>query len=167
VSAASGMARRNKLHCAIQCAIRGDDMPFISVTRLRVRSWRFFPAFIVNALLSARQARRSSGNQGVTLLREERNVFWTRTTWDAEASMKDYIVAGRHGKVMRRLLAWCDEAALAHWTQDSAQPPTWPEAHAQLLKVGRTSKVNHPSEAQRRYQFPVPPVSPKGEVRWR
>ena len=141
-------------------------MPFISVTRLRVRSWRFLPSLMVSALLSARQARRAPGNQGVTLLREERNVFWTRTMWDAEASMRAYIVAGRHGKVMRRLLEWCDEAALAHWTQESSEAPSWPEAHAQLLKVGRASKVNHPSEAQRRYQIPAPPASPKGETRW-
>ncbi|MEQ1473100.1 MAG: DUF3291 domain-containing protein [Candidatus Acidiferrum sp.] len=93
-------------------------------------------------------------------------MFWTRTTWDSEAAMKAYMLGGVHRQVMRKLLEWCDEAAVAHWTQDSAEEPTWQEAHAQLLKIGRLSKVNRPSKAQSEFQIPAPQVSPSGEARF-
>jgi hypothetical protein len=142
-------------------------MPFISITRLRVRSWRYLPSFFVQAFRSARQAKLSAGNLGVSVLRENANIFWTRTVWGSEESMKDYMLAGVHRNVMRRLLEWCDEAAVAHWTQESPQPPSWQEAHKQLQRTGRPSKVNHPSEAHRQHQIPEPHGTQGKELRWK
>jgi hypothetical protein len=141
-------------------------MTFISITRLRVRSWRFLPLFFLQAIRAARQAKKASGNRSVSLLREAHHVFWTRTRWDSEASMKAYILAGAHRQVMSKLINWCDEAAVAHWTQDSAQEPSWAVAHAQVLKIGRLSKVNHPSNAQSEFQIPEPRVVPGAETRF-
>ena len=62
--------------------------------------------------------------------------------------MKAFMHAAPHGPVMRKLLEWCDEASLVHWTQESGAIPPWTEAHARLQRDGRTSKVNHPSAAQ-------------------
>jgi hypothetical protein len=45
-------------------------MPHVSITRLRVRSWQYLPAFFVAALRSALQARRAKGNLAVGMLRE-------------------------------------------------------------------------------------------------
>jgi len=140
-------------------------MTFISITRLRVRSWRFLPSFIIQSIRAARQAKKASGNRSVTLLSEAHYVFWTRTAWESEAHMKAYILAGTHRQVMRKLLNWCDEAAIAHWTQDSSQEPSWAEAHAKILAVGRLSKVNYPSPAQTAFQIPEPRVPPGTETR--
>jgi heme-degrading monooxygenase HmoA len=142
-------------------------MAFVSITRLRLRSWRYAPFFFVQAIRSARQAKGAPGSLGVTILREPGNIFWTRTVWDAESSMKAFMLSGSHRGVMHSLLEWCDEAAVAHWTQDSSEPPAWSEARAQLLRIGRPSKVNHPSEAQRQYQIAEPRLTPGGEVRWK
>lgn len=142
-------------------------MPFISITRLRVRSWRFLPSFFVQAILSARQARTAAGNLSVSVLRERGNVFWTRTLWNSESSMKSYMLAGAHRRVMPRLLKWCDEAAVAHWTSESPQPPDWQEVHRQLLSIGRQSKVLQPSEAQVLFEIPAPQVPPGKELRWK
>ena len=142
-------------------------MTFISITRLRVRSWRYLPSFFVHAIRSARQARATVGNLGVSVLREAGNIFWTRTAWDSEASMKSFMLAGVHRKVMRNLMEWCDEAAVAHWTQESPQPPSWQEAHEQIVRIGRPSKVNHPSEAHRLSQVTTPQVVPGRELRWK
>lgn len=142
-------------------------MPFISITRLRLRSWRYLPIFMLQSLRSARQARRASGNLGVSVLREEGNVFWTRTLWESQQAMKAFMLSGVHGRVMRKLLEWCDEAAVVNWTSASPDAPPWHEAHQALMQHGRLSKVNHPSEAQQSFQFPEPRIPPGRETRWK
>jgi hypothetical protein len=141
-------------------------MAFVSITRVRLRSWRFVPMFFVQAIRSGRQAKAAAGNLGVAVMREERKVFWTRTAWTDESSMRAFVLAGAHRSVMRDLLNWCDESAVAHWTQESAELPSWGEAYAQLLRVGRVNKVNHPSEAQTKFEVPEPRVAPGSEMRW-
>jgi len=122
-------------------------MLLISLTRLRVRSFRYLLQFVWQALKTARQAERASGFLGGRLLREARNTFWTITAWEDEAAMRAYRNAGAHRAVMPRLLNWCDEAAVAHWSQETSALPEWREAHQRLVKEGKSSKVNHPSPA--------------------
>jgi heme-degrading monooxygenase HmoA len=131
-------------------------MPFVSITRLRVRSWRFLPAFLVQSLRTARQAKAAPGNLAVSLLRDADLAFWTRTLWTDAAAMRAFMFSGVHRRVMPRLLEWCDEAAVAHWTQETVEPPSWQEAHRRLQQDGRRSKVSHPSVAQQRFEFPAP-----------
>jgi hypothetical protein len=66
------------------------------------------------------------------LLRERRNAFWTATSWTSEGAMKKFMISGSHGKAMRKLAEWCDDAAVAHWNQESSELPTWLEAYARL-----------------------------------
>jgi len=96
-------------------------MPLVSITRLRLRSWLFLLMFAWYTLRSSRQAARAEGNLGLKLLRDRCNTFWTSTLWTGEAAMKMFMTLGAHGKAMRKLAEWCDEAAVAHWTQDSAE----------------------------------------------
>jgi len=140
-------------------------MPVVSVTRLRVRSWRFLPIFFLYALRSTRQATRAPGNLATRLFTDRNSVFWTATTWATEAAMKRFMVSGVHGRAMRKLRYWCDEAALVHWTQEHDAMPTWSEAHARLQSEGRRSKVNHPSPAHLTLRFPEPRSTSRGEVR--
>src|ERR1700728_1142671 len=140
---------------------------FVSLTRLRVRSWRYFPFFFVQAMRSTRQAKSAEGVLFVSVLSEARNTFWTRTVWNEEQSMKRFMLSGPHGRVMRRLMEWCDEAAVAHWTQEFPEPPSWEEAHRKLQELGRLSKVNHPSEAQRKNRFPPPRIQSVRELRFK
>ncbi|MGH9742195.1 MAG: DUF3291 domain-containing protein [Candidatus Acidiferrum sp.] len=111
------------------------------------------------ALRSARQAARAEGNLAIKLLRDRRNTFWTATLWTSEAAMKQFMIAGAHGRAMRNLLHWCNEAALVHWTQEAAALPSWPESHARLETEGRPSKVNHPSSTHQAHKFPAPHVA--------
>jgi len=131
-------------------------MPVVSVTRLRVRSWRYLLPFIFYALRASRQAKYSQGNLAVSLLRDSENTFWTRTLWTTDSAMKSFMMAGPHRQVMRRLLDWCDEAALVHWEQEADREPGCQEAHRRLQRDGRRSKVNHPSSAHKNSQIRPP-----------
>jgi heme-degrading monooxygenase HmoA len=139
-------------------------MPFVSITRLRVRSWSYVPAFVVQTLRIARQAARADGNLAIKLLRDSRNTFWTGTTWSSEDSMKAFMHAKPHGPTMRSLLDWCDEAALVHWTQAGEELPSWEEAHKRIQQEGRRSKVSHPSADHTAYAIPAPAVSQTREL---
>ena len=134
-------------------------MPFVSVTRLRVRALRFTPQFMVYALRSSQQARRSAGFLGGALMRDNWKAFWTVTVWTDAKAMEAYRIAGIHRVAMPKLLDWCDEASLTHWTQDSADVPAWPEAYRRMVAEGRASKVNNPSPAQLAFQIPEPQPS--------
>ena len=139
-------------------------MALISVTRLRLRSWRFVPAFFVQTIRSVRQARRADGNLGASLLAEAHWTFWTLTAWVDETDMRKFIVAGAHGRGMRKLMNWCDEAAVAHWHQPDLTLPAWAEAHRRLQAEGRRSKVTFPSPDHEAYRIPPPVVRPRAQV---
>jgi hypothetical protein len=134
-------------------------MPMVSITRLRVRSWKYLLPFLFYAVRSSRQAKVAEGSLAMSLLRESNNIYWTRTVWTTEAAMKSFVLSGPHRQVMRRLLEWCDEAAVVHWAQESEQEPDWLEAHRRLQQEGRRSKVNHPSPAQEKYLIPKPSIT--------
>jgi hypothetical protein len=137
-------------------------MPFVSVTRLRVRSWRYVPVFLIQSIRSALQAKRAAGSLAVAILRDADRAFWTRTVWRDEAAMRAFMRSGVHRRIMARLPQWCDEAALVCWVQDASEPPSWVEAHRRLQGEGRRSRVSHPSEAQRRFEIRQP--GPTGGV---
>lgn len=131
-------------------------MAFVAVTRLRVRSWRYLPAFLGYVFLISRQAKSAPGNLGSSLLNDARFVFWTRSAWTDEAAMRAFMVSGVHRRVMPHLLNWCDEASLVHWEQYGAELPIWSVAHRRMLEEGRRSRVRYPSEAQERFKYPAP-----------
>jgi Domain of unknown function (DUF3291) len=134
-------------------------MPLVSITRLRVRSWRYLPAFLIKSIRSARQAKRAPGNLATSIFRDADWAFWTRTVWRDEVAMRSFMQSGVHRRVMARLPEWCDEAALVHWVQDGEEPPSWAEAHRRLQQEGRRSRVKYPTEPQRRFEIREPRTS--------
>lgn len=139
-------------------------MSTVSITRLRVRSWRFLPAFLFHAILSAWQARKAPGNQSAILLRDNWQTYWTRTVWVDEAAVRMFMVSGSHRRAMPRLLEICDEASVGRWNQDGVPPPIWDEVHRRMQREGRPSKVRHPSAAHVAFQIPVPQVRPYSQI---
>jgi heme-degrading monooxygenase HmoA len=123
----------------------------------------YLPAFVFIALRAAKQAKDAPGSLAVKVFRDRRKTFWTSTSWKSEAAMKAFMLARPHGPAMRKLLEWCDEAALVHWTQDSPELPSWSEAHRRMQSDGRPSKVNHPSDAHRSYSIAAPVADAKRE----
>lgn len=121
-------------------------MAFVSVTRLRPRSLRFLPGIMLYTWRSRRQLRGSRGFITGYLATGPNLALWTVTVWADEASMRAYRNAAPHLQAMAKLIGWCDEAAIAHWTADEAGLPA-PEEAAEKLRLGRTSKLRHPSAA--------------------
>jgi len=140
----------------------------VSITRLRVRCWRYVPQFLIQSLRAARQAERAAGSISVSVLRDTDRAFWTRTVWRDEMAMRAFMLSGVHRRIMAGLPEWCDEAALTHWVQDTSEPPSWADAHWRLQREGRRSRVSHPSEAHRRFEIREPRTSGGGRTndRW-
>ena len=122
-------------------------MPFVSVTRLRIRAARFLPAFLLHALRSQWQLRAAGGYLAGQVAPGPSRTFWTITVWESEAAMRAYRNTGAHMRAMPKLLIWCDEAAVAHWEQPEAALPSVAEAAQRLGTIGRVSKVRMPSDA--------------------
>ena len=72
--------------------------------------------------------------------------------------MNAYRVAGAHLRAMPKLLKWCDEAAVAHWSQHSAEIPSWQEAHRHMLTEGDCRRSIIP-RVQVAKQIPTPEPS--------
>jgi quinol monooxygenase YgiN len=131
-------------------------MALVSITRLRLRSWRFVPGFIWHAFRSRRQARAAPGNLDAAVLNEAHRTFWTCTVWRDEAAMLAFMRSGAHRRAMSHLPHWCDEAAVARWQQDITVLPDWLTVHHRMTAEGRRSQVKHPSPAHERFEIAPP-----------
>ncbi|MEP9360826.1 DUF3291 domain-containing protein [Sphingomonas sp. KR3-1] len=132
---------------------------FVSVTRLRIRSWRFLPAFALLTLQTNRQVRAAAGFRAGSLLPDRHFTFWTLTLWDSAEDMRAYITAGAHRVAMPKLKHWCDEASIVHWDQPDTTLPAWSEADARMRAEGRPSKVLHPTAAHLAMAYASPRLS--------
>jgi hypothetical protein len=117
------------------------------------------PLFVWRTAQSVRQTERTAGFLAGKLLRDARNAFWTVAAWEEEAAMNAFRTSGAHRSAMPKLLEWCDEASVVHWTQETPELPAWLEAHRRMEEEGRLSKVNHPSSDQLAKHIPAPRLS--------
>lgn len=124
-------------------------MVFVSITRLRIRSWRFMPGFAIAAMRTRAQVSRAEGFLAGSLLPDRERTFWTMTMWRDQAAMRAYMTSGAHLKAMPKLMNWCNEASIVHWEQDDALLPDWTEADRRMRAEGRPSKVSLPSSRHR------------------
>lgn len=132
----------------------------VSLTRLRLRSWWYMPAFLIANERAFAQLVRSAGFAGGKLLVDAHRTFWTITVWQSEKDMRAFRSSGAHSEAMRHLPRWCDEASVAHWNQGTTDLPAWTEAHERMRKTGRPSRVEKPSPAHERFEVPPPRLRP-------
>lgn len=139
-------------------------MPFVSLTRLRIRSIRFLPSFALHTTQAQRQVKRAAGFQDGALLADRDWTFWTLTAWDTQQDMRNYMTSGAHKTAMPKLMEWCDEASVAHWEQAEAALPSWAEADRRMRAEGRISKVRHPSPTHADLRYRAPRVTSGGRI---
>ena len=140
-------------------------VPFISVTRLRIRSIRFLPGFALYATRSLNQVKRAAGFQEGSLLPDRSWTFWTMTVWDSEEAMRRYMTAGAHKTAMSKLMNWCDEASVVHWEQSESVLPSWTEADRRMRADGRASKVRKPSPQHATLSYRAPRLTNAAPIR--
>ena len=124
-------------------------MAIISVTRLHLRSLRFFPGFFWYTRRSIRQAKRTPGNLGARVRKTKGLAFWTLAMWRGNQAIRAFVPASPHREAIQKLPHWCDEAAFADWEQETADCPSWATASEKLVATGRLVDVLHPSERQK------------------
>lgn len=140
-------------------------LPFVSVTRLRLRSVFYLPAFFRHAVPSISQAKRAPGFRGGALLADRARAYWTVTCWDDEAAMRAYMLAGSHRAAMPSFIKWCDEASVVHWDQPDETLPSWPEADRRMRTEGRPSKLRFASPDHAGLAFLPPRTSTSQPIR--
>ncbi len=69
---------------------------FVSVTRLRVRSFVYLPHFLWYTFTIQRQAENAPGLIGVRLLVDSNRTYWTLTSWESEKAMQAFRGAVPH-----------------------------------------------------------------------
>jgi heme-degrading monooxygenase HmoA len=129
-------------------------MAFISITRLRLRSFWNLPRFFRHAVPSKIQAQKAPGNLGVDTLSDANQTFWTKTLWEDEASMRAYMLSGAHQKAMKAFQQIVCEGATTHVEGNAL--PSWQEAYGMLLKAPRFQKVKYPSADHTARKIPPP-----------
>jgi hypothetical protein len=78
----------------------GAEAMFASVTRLRVRSLKYLPAFLWMTFRSQRQVLRATGFLGGRLLLDAKRTFWTLTVSESERAMNTFRGGGLHAQAM-------------------------------------------------------------------
>jgi len=92
----------------------------------------------------------------MTILNDVSRTFWTCTAWKDESDMRAFMMSPPHRNAMPKLIHWCSEAAVVHWTQESPALPDWTEAHRRMVSEGRPSKVSHPSPDHDAFRIAAP-----------
>ena len=136
-------------------------MYFISVTRLRIKSFWYLPQFFFANSAAEKQLKKTPGFIEGKELIDKHMTFWTLTAWKDEQSMKLFRNGKAHQQAMRKLPGWCDEATYAHWTTEEYTFPDWLTAYEKLITEGRTTKVKEPSANHLNKNFPAPNASSK------
>lgn len=129
-------------------------MPFVSITRLKVRSIFKLPAFLIANKAATKQLVHISGFISGKELVDKSLTFWTLTVWENEESMRKFRNSPAHRKAMQKLPFWCSEASYFHFIQQETILPNWEIASEKLLTEGKLTKVRKPSKRQLTNHFP-------------
>ena len=143
-------------------------MAFVSLTRLRLHSWRSYPAFGFWVIRSVWQSLQADGLLGLQLLRDRHHAFWTLTLWRDRQSMEAFRNRSAHGHAMGHLAQWCDESAAAHWSISEAElrqasRPNWVELQQRLMQLGHFAALPMATDSHRARLIPAPAVG-RGRV---
>jgi heme-degrading monooxygenase HmoA len=131
-------------------------MPFMVVTRLRLRDTSRRDEFVASAFAVVDQARSSDGHLASDVLAEANETYWTSTAWTDRQAMSHFMTSEPHLSTMSRISEWCDEATFVDWDQSEPHLPDWQSAFGRLVSDGQIAPLDHPSECHETRAFPPP-----------
>jgi hypothetical protein len=129
-------------------------MPFVSITRLKVKSILYLISFMRANEASVKQLQITPGFLSGKELVDKGLTFWTLTIWEDGDKMKTFRNSVAHRNAMQKLPFWCSEASYFHWTEESGVMPDWATASAKLMEEGKITKVRNPTSNQLSNSFP-------------
>ena len=129
-------------------------MPFVSITRLKVKSIIYLYSFIRANENSVKQISSIPGFISGKELIDKNLTFWTLTIWKDEVSMRQFRNSIPHKTAMQKLPYWCSEASYFHWTKEDEELPDWKNASTRLINEGFLTKVRSPTKRQQANSFP-------------
>ena len=129
-------------------------MPFVSVTRLRVKSIFYLLPFMRANEASVKTLINSTGLLKGKELIDKHLTFWTITLWKNEQAMREFRGSQAHKNAMQQLPKWCNEASYHHWNQEEDTLPNWDIVSERMFQEGKLTKVRTPSKAQILNTFP-------------
>lgn len=116
-------------------------MPVLAMTRLKLKSARLLPKFILENETAVKQLKTAKGFICGKTLAEPSLGMWTTTLWDSEENMRAYYISDAHSKLMPKLSHYACEAVTTHISFDEKKLPSWGFVHEQLSSKGRFSTV--------------------------
>lgn len=120
-------------------------MPYLSVTRLKLKSRRMVPGFLKAIQPTFDQVVRSPGYLDGKALVDFSGGAWTMTLWTDQESMRKFYLSGAHRALMPRLDEFSCEACNRGAPTDNEGLLSWREARNFLAEGAKYQHVAQPS----------------------
>eukprot|EP00980_Cylindrotheca_fusiformis_P011341 scaffold2619_cov129-Cylindrotheca_fusiformis.AAC.19 len=123
---------------------------FISVTGLTLKSYIYYPKFMLYTIPCVIEAKKTDGNVS-TKTTARNGVLHTLTVWESKMAMRKFMVAGAHRKAMAITAAVADLDKTKVYGYESDTIPDWDEAiqiwktHGKLHGNYSTKQASHSS----------------------
>ena len=108
---------------------------YVSITRLKIKSFWVLPNFSRLSGLIAKQAKESPGNLKVKLSNRWFRYFYTQTHWNSEEAMRQFMKGGEHKIAMKEWSKFAAEVKVYGFETD--EPPRWKDARIMIENKGR------------------------------
>ena len=131
-------------------------MPYLSITRLKLKSPLLLLPFLLKTEQVIHQIKTSPGFLQGKLLATLDLSMWTATLWVSEADLRSFYQEGAHRHAMKKLSLWASEATSGHSSVTTDMIPSWEEMRIQLGNTGRFHSLQQPSVHHLRQVIPPP-----------
>lgn len=130
-------------------------MPYLTVTRLHLKSRLMTPKFLIANEPIFQELMQSNGYLNGKTLLDFGGGAWTISLWKDMESMQQFYLSGTHRKIMPMLDYYADEGANRTIEYGLYKLPNWKQARDLLAEGAKfSSGVRHPNQRQKNQIIP-------------